>query len=175
MSSYKTSFITSSASFITFLPQLPSCSPFTPPPAVCWPMDVTLANIRGEACKADFPAAIKCHCIIKTLPMTALRKTGAQLHLFIKIQEEQSFVREFSLLEMRLFHCLIQAWKSSFPTFSEEAVDPKPTWGGGVWMDPSQMGLIHHLSPRGRSTEKPSHVSQKKCVPRASSPSSTLL
>lgn len=62
--------------------------------------------------------------------MTALRKTGAQLHLFIKIQEEQSFVREFSLLEMRLFHCLIQAWKSSFPTFSEEAVDPKPTWGG---------------------------------------------
>lgn len=48
-------------------------------------MDVTIANSRREECKADLPDALKCHRIIKTFHMTALTKTGPQLHLFMKI------------------------------------------------------------------------------------------
>lgn len=47
-------------------------------------MDVTIANSRREECTANVPDALKCHCIIKTLHMTALRNIGPQLHLFIK-------------------------------------------------------------------------------------------
>lgn len=73
-------------------------------------MDVTIANSRRQECKTDTPDSLKCHCIIKTLHMTALRNIGPQLHLFMKIlQEGQSFVHESSLLKMMLLHCLIQA------------------------------------------------------------------
>lgn len=127
-------------------------------------MDITIANSGREECKAGFPDALKCHCIIKTLHMTALRNIGPQLYLLMKVlQEGKDSVHEASLLKMRLFHRLIQTWKFSFSHLPGGRCGLK-THLREVWMDPSFMRLIYHISPCGSSTEKPSHISQRESV-----------